>query len=79
MADAVEQDVIFSLGEDGRVSMSAPSCILNDPEVMQLIRSHKSTIQEKLIDGFDCVRDGITVAEFKTLTAAQGKTDGKTC
>ncbi|MDQ6955526.1 MAG: hypothetical protein Q9M20_08800 [Mariprofundaceae bacterium] len=80
MIDALSHGVVFSLGEDDRVSMRAPNSIFNDIEAMRLIRSHKTGIQESLAGGFDCVRDGITIAEIKTLTvaAAQGKTDGKT-
>jgi len=42
---------------------------------MALIRSQRAAIQKQLERGFDCVRDGLTVAEVKTLTASaqQGK------
>jgi len=70
MNDALSYDVVFYLGKDGLVKMDAPRSIVNDAEVMALIRSQKEAIQKQLQDGFDCTRDGLTVAEVKTLTAA---------
>jgi len=70
MADAYLNDVIFYLGEDNSLKMDAPDSIVNDAEVMALIRSQKEAIQKQLQDGFDCTRDGLTVAEVRALTAA---------
>jgi len=70
ISDAQTYDVIFYLGEGGVVNMNAPKSIWADQEAMSLIRSQKPAIQEQLIKGFDCVRDGLTVAEVKTLTEA---------
>jgi len=69
MSDALAYDVIFYLGKDGLVKMNAPQSIVNDAEVMKLIRSQKAAIQKQLERGFDCVRDELTVAEVKMLTA----------
>jgi len=68
MADAYLNDVIFYLGEDNLLKMDAPDSIANDAEVMALIRSHKQAIQKQLEQGFDCVRDGLTVAEARMLS-----------
>jgi len=75
MSDALSYDVIFYLGDDGLVKMDAPQSIVNDTEVMALIRSQKAAIQRQLERGFDCVRDGLTVSEVQMLTEAaqQGK------
>jgi len=69
MSDAYLHDVVFYL-DDGLLNMNAPKSIWVDQEVMQLIRANKPAIQKQLQDGFDCTRDGLTVAEVKTLTAA---------
>jgi len=37
---------------------------------MDLIRNNKPAIQQQLLDGFDCVRDELTVDEVKRLSAA---------
>jgi len=75
MSDALAYDVNFYIGDDGLVKMDAPQSIVNDAEVMALIRSQKAAIQKQLERGFNCVRDGLTVSEVRTLTAAaqQGK------
>jgi len=75
MEDALMHNVTFYLGKDGLLKMDAPQSIVNDSTVMQLIRSQKPAIQKQLQDGFGCVRDGLTIAEVKILTAAaqQGK------
>jgi len=70
MADAYNNDVVFFIGKDGSVQMDAPDLIWDDAEVMQLIRANKPAIQKQLERGFDCVRDGLSIAEMKTLTAA---------
>jgi len=70
MVDAYNNDVVFFIGKDVSVQMDAPDLIWDDAEVMQLIRANKPAIQKQLQDGFDCTRDGLTVAEVKTLTAA---------
>jgi len=75
MLDALAYDVNFYLGKDDSLKMDAPDSIVNDAEVMELIRSQKAEIQKQLREGFDCVRDGLTVAEARVLTEAaqQGK------
>jgi len=70
MADALSHDVVFFIGEDGLVQMDAPDLIWEDEEVMKLIRSQKPAIKKQLQDGFNCVRDGLSIAEVKALTAA---------
>ncbi|MDX8384771.1 MAG: hypothetical protein R8M45_11870 [Ghiorsea sp.] len=72
MSDALNYNVVFYL-DDGVLRIRAPEIITDDPDVMSLIRTHKAAIQEKLVSGFDCIRDSITVAELKTLTAAAGQ------
>jgi len=70
MIDALAYNVIFYLGEDCSLKMDAPQSIVNDAEVMALIRSQKTAIQRQLEKGFDCVRDGLSIAEVEALTAA---------
>jgi len=70
MIDAYSNDVVFYLGKGGLVQMNAPNSIWNDEEVMALIRTNKTAIQKQLEQGFDCVRDELSIAEVKTLTAA---------
>jgi len=70
MIDALAYDVIFYLGEDCSLKMEAPQSIVNDAEVMALIRSQKTAIQKQVERGFGCVRDGLSIAEVKALTAA---------
>lgn len=74
MADAYTNDVTFYL-EGEAVQMLAPASIWEDEEVMQLLLANKPAIQKQLKTGFDCVRDGLSIAEIKMLTAAaqQGK------
>jgi len=75
MSDALAYDVVFYFDKDGSLKMDAPRSIVNDAEVMALIRSQKAAIQKQLERGFDCVRDGLSIEEVRTLTAAaqQGK------
>jgi len=70
MADAYNNNVSFFLDKEGVVKLNAPNSIWNDAEVMELIRSQKTAIRKQLEQGFDCVRDELSIAEAKTLTAA---------
>jgi len=68
MIDALAYDVIFYLGEDCSLKMEAPQSIVNDAEVMALIQANKAAIQEQLKQGFDCLRDGLSIAEARMLS-----------
>jgi len=76
MLDALTHDVRFYLGKQRQLRIQASPDVTRDPELMRLIRIHKLAITQQLLSGFDCVRDGLSVAEVKILTAAaqQGKT-----
>jgi len=69
MLDAKTHGVDFFLGDDSELRIDAPDEVLNSAEELALIRSHKAAIQKQLETGFDWVRDGLSYADVKALTA----------